>query len=142
MFVSTGGDLNGLHRIAKQDFEECLKIFCLDESSLNIISQEMCISKEVLKTTLKAYTLLHKNIKDKQLGDNTTTLLEFTGKMIKNPFVSDWKLRIPLFNVFFGDIIFKTSDECLGTICDVMAEDELHLIRTRLAKLEGELSPL
>ncbi|XP_053377149.1 T-cell-specific guanine nucleotide triphosphate-binding protein 2-like [Mercenaria mercenaria] len=125
--------------------EKCLEKFCIDESSLDKISDDIDESsldktsdevrmspKDVLKRRLKSYRAFKEG-----------TLLTSVEEKNWSTFRQFSKYMVPVIGFFLSaHKAYFTTQACLETMCDEMAEDELKLVKLRLDGLEKELQPL
>ncbi|XP_045166299.2 interferon-inducible GTPase 5-like isoform X2 [Mercenaria mercenaria] len=115
--------------------EICLKKFCIDESSLDKISEEVDKPKAELKQSLTSYGTFDQET----LFTSTENKILPTG----STFRKYSKYIVPVAGMFLSaHKTYVTLKNCLETMCDEMAEGELKLVKMRLDRLEAELQPL
>jgi energy-coupling factor transporter ATP-binding protein EcfA2 len=115
----------------KKIFEECQVKYCVDRDSITEFAREINMLKSEIKSRMKSYD-------DKVRDENQ--LYADTEDKIWNVLEQYSKYAIPILGMLYS--AYKspvTIQECLDKICDVMADDELMLVKLRLRKLEKDL---
>ncbi|XP_053388636.1 T-cell-specific guanine nucleotide triphosphate-binding protein 2-like [Mercenaria mercenaria] len=113
----------------------CLRNFCLDDTSLHCISQELQTDVEDLKVILNSY-------KQTVLPDGATIHSRVERKEFSPIHHRYSKYVFPVIGSFISTYkSYSTMDACLDEIIDVMLADVCMLIEMRLTKLETEMKP-
>lgn len=117
----------------RQIREICLKVFCLDDESL----QKVASALNIPVRKLKDFHL--KTFNTEQLNDMERFYLE-TEDCRYSAFRKYSKYIVPVvgsaLSAWKGP---KIVQECLDIICNIMGDDEFHLVQLRLRRLERQL---
>jgi hypothetical protein len=115
----------------KKIIEECQVKYCVDRVSISEFAREINMPESEIESRMKS--------RDDRVRDENQLYTETEDK--KWIFVQKYsKYTFPLLGMLYS--AYKsphTMQECLDKICDVMAEDELMLVKLRLRKLEKDL---
>jgi predicted GTPase len=115
----------------KKIIEECEVKYCVDRDSITEFAGEINMSESEIESRMKSC--------DERVRDENQLYTETEDK--KWIFVQKYsKYTFPGLGMLFS--AYKspcTMQECLDKICDVMADDELMLVKLRLRKLEKDL---
>ncbi|XP_060558418.1 interferon-inducible GTPase 1-like [Ruditapes philippinarum] len=115
----------------KKIFEECETKYCVDRDSITEFAREINVPESEIESRLKS--------RDDRVRDENQLYTETEDK--KWAFVQKYsKYTFPGLGMLYSAYKSpRTIQECLDKICDVMADDELMLVKLRLRKLEKDL---